>query len=55
MRACLPVMAASSHRNSAGVSRVGGRGWRVQDLPVEKDQGVQGLPRGGGRPLARGG
>ena len=28
---------------------------RVQDSPIEHNQGVQGLPRGGGRPLARSG
>ena len=61
-------MAASSRWTSAWVSTVGGLGWRllrtgaivalkglVQDIPVEKHQGVQGLPLGGGRHLALGG
>ena len=61
-------MAASSRGTSAWVSTVGGLGWRlrrtgaivalkglVQDIPVEKHQGVQGLPLSGGRHLALGG
>jgi hypothetical protein len=60
-------MAASSRWTSAWVRTVGGlsafaadRGDRalkrlVQDIPVEKNQGVQGLPLGGGRHLALGG